>query len=49
MKAIDAGATAVHGLSFESLKECRTLSEVLHDFLKFVGPTPVTFIAHNAP
>jgi DNA polymerase III epsilon subunit-like protein len=47
-KAIDPGATAVHGLSEDSLKDCRSLKEVLADFLEFVGHEPVTFIAHNA-
>ena len=46
-RAIDEGAQAVHGLSWDMLRDKPRFNEVARDILSFVGQAEV--IIHNAP
>jgi DNA polymerase-3 subunit epsilon len=46
---IDPKAQAVHGISLESLSQCRSESEVMNDFVLFLTTNNAkTLVAHNA-
>jgi len=46
-REIDAGAVAVHGLTYERLQGEPKFSDVAHGFLEFIGAAEL--IIHNAP